>query len=110
MITYKLTLRCSRCGCDVTYENEKPKWRRDNKIIDALNIARKFVAKNPKVARIYLHAPFKVPDYVGTITVGTNLMASYFEADTFVEYVEFHFVDCPACVSGRCYLGSGMKD
>lgn len=110
MITYKLTLKCSRCGCDVTIENEKPKWRRDNHIVDALNKARKFVLTHPKVTRATWLEPFKVPEFVGTVSVSPFGGIKAFESDTYVQYKEFHFIDCPACISGRCYLGSGLKE
>lgn len=111
MITYKLTLKCSRCSCDVTIENEKPKWRRDNHVVDALNKARKFVLTHPKVTRTDWRIPFNIPELVSVTTVKAFVGSiALFEADTYVQYKEFHFIDCPACVSGRCYLGSGMKD
>lgn len=108
MITYKLTLKCSRCGCDVTIENEKPKWRRDNHIVNALNVARAFVVKHPMVYRGSILSKWDVPELVGVATmVSLDLVTN---AKTFVEYKEFHFIDCPACISGRCYLGSGLKE
>lgn len=124
-IAYKLDLVCSQCGADVVltgsderddmyvarklgraYQPGQPKpkvrWRLDGTLIKQLNEARRWVKENPTVKRDGL---------VGTFTpnlpegVGWSLGINYTEASTYVQPIEYRFVDCPAC-GGRAYMGS----
>lgn len=132
-VSFSLKLTCDECEATVELsgsetrsdpyvlkklgrkqESPKPKipWRRDGTIIKKLNEARKYVLQNPKIdgTTRYITGPiFDVPPYVGVHVGFFDYRERWAKGETYVQPVEFRFIDCPAC-GGRAYLGSREKN
>lgn len=89
-IHWTLKLVCEDCGTRVVFEDEKPEWKRDEKLAAAVRAAEEFVAEHKGKRRSEMPTP---PPLVGSNILTGNIHV--------LDYPSLDYAECPAC-GGIC--------
>lgn len=98
-MTFKLNLTCSACKAAVTFENEKPEWKEDPKVAEALAESKAFVERHKDTIPFFVKEEKKPPYVMSTGQYGEFRLLK----------VDPRYVECPCC-GGRAWWGSGKSE